>query len=112
MSNTDISSALESLQKNEESNHKLIIVLLIVLIVVILIYMFYNPCKSNWTNCMLPQNLDEAARMWKAAGVSDEEIKWLIGTYFPLPKYSDAVDKDETLRNHKSKWNLSDKSPI
>jgi hypothetical protein len=81
---TDVSSAIESLQKSEDSHHRLIIGLLIVLIIIgIILYTICSPCKSGWTNCMLPNNPVDAVKMWKAAGVSDEEIGFLLGTYFP-----------------------------
>lgn len=39
--------------------------------------------KEKFANCLLPENKEQAIAMWKAAGVSEEQIKMLTQVYFP-----------------------------
>lgn len=176
MTDTNILSAVQSLQESEKSHHKIIIGLLVVLIIVgIIFHMYYNNCKSNfieltpeeysikkqqlmsmggtsearvdawmkrlyrvkpeikekysggfpgvpsetpgfdelkrlekhdlpdirpyrstkmikegWENWALPSDKAGAIRAWKAAGVSDDEILWLVDTYYPREEYKNS----------------------
>lgn len=73
----------EAVESTEETHHKIIISLLIVITIVVLIILLRKCGKETWENCMLPNNPMDAAMSWKAAGVSDDQIKFLLDTYFP-----------------------------
>lgn len=69
--------------ESSEKHHKVIIGLLIVIVVIVIIILIRRCEKEKWENCMLPKNPGDAAMAWKAAGVSDDQIKFLLETYFP-----------------------------
>lgn len=82
---TDVGAAIVSLQKSEESYHRLIIAILVVLVIIgIILHMFYMPYyKSGLRNYMLPSERDKYVELWKANGANDEQIQALINEYFP-----------------------------
>lgn len=89
---------------------KLAIAAIIVAVIYLIVtYVYLAKRKSGWTNCILPSNKTEAIKMWKTSGVNDDQIKFLVETYYPhdlKEKYSirDLGNMDANYGSSLSYW--------